>query len=396
MTDGVTNSNLPGPAQGHGHGWGRADNALQTVLDFLLPGSNFEQAVRDALNAGALDPADIDLDAWSSLIEQMPHGHQRQLAESADMLPATLRDAMEALGLARESARGGHASEAATARADGVPPGQSAPSQASLRGEAPAALARHEATAPITSAAPTGASQANSATAPPSTTALSSQPAATSNDALLAPGARVSDATGVARTDTAIPPPAADRLQPNTLSQPILQQQVVPAPQGRTDALPAQVLPLAAGATVLANPQGNVMAPNAVPPPRGTGEAQPAQARDGQLAPAGHTVATGQRRDARKGAQAPRQQLPDPLLALLTGRNRPDDGDNGATSFQWVFWILTVIAYGALAIAVVAMVPSGGGLTDGLGRPTPGAYALVVGAAAAVASWLVARRLARR
>jgi hypothetical protein len=396
MTDGVTNTNLPNAAQGHGHGWGRAENALQTVLDFLLPGSNFEQAVRDALNAGALDPADIDLDTWSSLIEQMPHGHQRQLADSADMLPATLRDAMEALGLARESARGGDAPDVAGARAGDLLPGQSAPAQASPRGELPAALARHEATAPTTYAAPTGASQANAATAPPSTTTLSAQPAATSNDALLAPGTRVADATGAARTDAAIPAAGADRLQPNTLSQPILQQQVVPAPQGRTDALPAQGLSLAAGATVLANPQGNVMAPNAAAPPRGTGEALPAQPRDGQLAPAGHTAATGQRRDARKGAQAPAQQRPDPLLALLSGHKRPDDGDDGATSFQWVFWILTVIAYGALAIAVVAMVPSGGGLTDGLGRPTTGAYALVVGAAAALASWLVARRLTRR
>lgn len=391
MTDGVTHNTLPGGAQGHGHAWGRADNALQTVLDFLLPGSNFEQAVRDALSAGALDPRDIDLDAWSSLIEQMPAGHQRQLADSADMLPATLREAMEALGLSRQTGPGGDATAAAAVRAeDGyAPPGQAS----ALRGDATPAWGRADAPAPPPSQSPPSTLSAMQTAAGAPAAAASTTP----DSVAPPPGARIADAPGLVRTEAPATVPVGDRLQPTTLSQPMSPPPVVPSAQGRADALPTQALPLAAGATVMANPQGNVMAPNTVAPPRGPGEAQPAAARDGQLAPAGHTAATGQQRNARKGAAPPGERRADPLLALLTGRRkRADDDDAGATSFQWVFWILTVIAYGALGIAVVAMVPNGGGLTDGLGRPTTGAYALAVGAVAALASWLAARRLSRR
>jgi hypothetical protein len=104
------------------------------------------------------------------------------------------------------------------------------------------------------------------------------------------------------------------------------------------------------------------------------------------------------RRDLRRGSvQPPSERPPGALLTLLANRRRRrEEEQDGATSFQWLFWILTIVAYGALAVAVVAMIPSGGGLTDGLGQPTYGAYALIVGAIAAVASWFIGRRLSKQ
>ena len=168
----------------------------------------------------------------------------------------------------------------------------------------------------------------------------------------------------------------------------------MPLSHGRADALPAQLAPMLAGATMLANP---IPGQATAPAPPGT-DAAAAQAREAQLVPGGHTIGGFLRRDLRRGSvQVPGKRTPDSLLlALLPGRRRREDDEQDPSSFQWLFWILTVIAYAAVAVAVVSMIPSGGGLTDGYGRPTYGAYALVIGAVAAVASWLLGRRLSRR
>ena len=192
---------------------------------------------------------------------------------------------------------------------------------------------------------------------------------------------------------------AAITASPDRVSaaQQQLLAQAVPMAQGRTAVMAATVMAQIPGATVLANPQGTVMPAQVTPPaPPGTENAA-AQARDGLLAPAGHTLAGSLRRDLRRGVQPPHERRADWLLALLPGRGKRTRTDEEETpSFQWLFWVLTVAAYGALAIAVIAMIPSGGGLTDGFGRPSYGAYALIFGAIAAVASWFVGRRLSRR
>lgn len=383
MTDGVHNNNLPPSAQGLGNAWGRgADNALQTVLDFLFRGGSFEQAVRDAVNAGMLDPADIDLGAWSRQIEQMPAGLQRQLADTAEALPPQLREAMDAMGLTRP---------------------QPAP-EASLPNTAPAAIRGEAQVAAAFANTNTAAAQAPANAAPLSAfAAQSSNPAMANGEALLPSAARTAEAPVIARTDATTLPPGADRPLPASASQPALQQAAVLAPQGRADAVPVQVLPaaaqavpLAAGATVLVNPQGNVMAPNTVTSPRGTAEGQPAHAREGQLAPAGHTLAGHLRRDQRKGNQPPREQRGESLLALLADRRkRPDDGEGETSQFQRLFWILTIVAYGGLAVAVIALIPSGRGLVNAQGSPTLGAYALLVGGIAAAVSWMLGRKLAK-
>lgn len=209
-------------------------------------------------------------------------------------------------------------------------------------------------------------------------------------------GGRSGDAIAAARPQE---PGAAITATPDRVSaaQQQLLAQAVPMAHGRTDVMAATVMAQVPGATVLANPQGTVMPAQVTPPaPPGTENAA-TQARDGLLAPAGHTLAGSLRRDLRRGVQPLRERRADWLLALLPGRGkRTRTDEEETTSFQWLFWVLTVAAYGALAIAVIAMIPSGGGLTDGFGRPSYGAYALIFGAIAAVASWFVGRRLSRR
>lgn len=198
------------------------------------------------------------------------------------------------------------------------------------------------------------------------------------------------------RAETVATPARADSPTVVNLQQ---QAPVVSATQGRTDLLGAQVLPQVAGAVMLANPQ-------AVAPPGHTGlvvpaghDAAAAQARDAALAPAGHTNASTMRRQERRNTQAP-QTTAEGLLALLPGRRRRGlQGEAEPTTFQWLFWILTVLAYGAVAIAVIAMVSGAGGsrgLTNAYGELSFGAYALIVGGTAALASWFVGRRLAKR
>ncbi len=177
------------------------------------------------------------------------------------------------------------------------------------------------------------------------------------------------------------------------------QTQLAAPAQARPEAMPPPLAPQLAGLTVLANPQAPTLNPqlnqNAVPVAPGTENAV-SQARDALLAPAGHTLAGFLRRDHR-GRQPMRNRPLDWALALVPGlRRRGAEGEAEPVSFQWLFWLLTIVAYGAVAAAIITMVPSGGRLLDGSGAPVFGAYALLVGAVAAIASWLVGRRLTKR
>ena len=395
MADPISNSNLPPTAQGHGLALGRVDGAgLEAILDRMLPGVSFEQAVQDAIDAGDLSASDLDPARLADQIADLPPGHQRQLAGTGEGLPPALREALDQFGTHRARSDG-PGPDPAGIRTDSATMAQG---NAAMRGEqasAAQALARGD----VTTAAPVVHASGTIAAAQPGTTSVpgSVTPAAIDRaqfDGQVLQGARTGEGPTTARVDFAGPAVNPDRLHGPVLQA--LPHQAVLAPQGRTDALPAQVLPQAAGATVLSAPQGTVFAPTAPPAPARAGEG--VQAREALLAPAGHTLSGSLRRDAgNRGTGRPRPHPADALLALLPGRRRRRaEGEEASTSFQWLFWILTIVAYGALAVAIVAMVPSGGGLTDAAGRPGYGAYALVIGALAAAASWWVGRRLSSR
>ncbi|MGH6610625.1 MAG: hypothetical protein ACRECQ_10230, partial [Burkholderiaceae bacterium] len=180
------------------------------------------------------------------------------------------------------------------------------------------------------------------------------------------------------------------------------QAQTLPAfAQGRPDALPAQAaMATLAGATMLANPQGNpAIAQVQIAAPAGNTQGLDGaamQARDAQLAPAGHTLAGFLRRDRFRNGDPTRDRQGESLLAaLLPGRRRRAESEEQSTSFQWLFWILTIAAYASVAVAIVVMLPTGGSLVDGNGRPSMAIYALGFGALAAVAAWVLGKRLAR-
>lgn len=375
-------SNLPGNAQGQGLALGRAGNPLETVVDFLRPGGGLQQAINDALSSGALQQGELERSQLTELIQQLPAGHQRQLQAAADSLPPAFREAMQQLGLAPAEPRG---------RADGFNgaalQGEGAPVAGSARGEAAAfAAGREVAAAPNAATAGTTATQ-SVATPQAALAAQNARPAGEA--AALRPG----EAPALVRADASIAARAPDR--PAAAQLQALPAQAVLAPQGRGDALPAHLLPVATGATVLASPQAVAMPGNTVATAPGA-DAGSVQARDGQLAPAGHTLAGTFRDRLRRGAPAPRGRPLDWLLTLLPLRDKRRQERDESLSFQWLFWILTVVAYGAVAIAVVSLIPGGRGLGDGFGRPNPAGYALIVGAIAAVASWWVGRRLSKR
>ena len=66
-------------------------------------------------------------------------------------------------------------------------------------------------------------------------------------------------------------------------------------------------------------------------------------------------------------------------------------------ALQWMFWILAVVAYGCLALALIAFLPSGAAVID-INRIHPWASTMVLlgGLAAAAAAWWLARRLMRK
>jgi len=89
-------------------------------------------------------------------------------------------------------------------------------------------------------------------------------------------------------------------------------------------------------------------------------------------------------------------------LALATGADPRDvrnlRPDNGAWfALQWMFWVLAIVAYGCLGLAMVALLAgSGHGLFENvdLGRGHYG-FALV-GLLAGAGAWWLGRRISRR
>lgn len=221
-------------------------------------------------------------------------------------------------------------------------------------------------------------------------------------DAPLGAAVRTGDgaATLARSADAAAPVATPDRT---LAAQQQLQAQNVPAAHGRSDAMPAQVMTQVAGATMLANTQASMLPSQvttpttlSMPPLPPGNESAAAHGRENLILPAGHTHAGNLRRDLRGGAQALHKPI-DWVLALIPGNAaRREPGNGESASFQWVFWLLTVVTYGALAFAVVAMLPNRGGLTNGAGGLSFGAYALMIGGAAAMASWIVGRQLAKK
>lgn len=180
------------------------------------------------------------------------------------------------------------------------------------------------------------------------------------------------------------------------------QAQNLPAfAQGRPDALPAQAaLATLVGATLVANPQGNPLVaqtPHAMPPGSTQGlDGAALQARDVQLAPAGHTLAGFLRRDRRRTTSTAASFRGESYLAGLLAGGRRRDVEAEETPYRWLFWLLTLSSYGLIALAIVAMIPAGGSLLDAAGDPNLAAYALGGAAVSALVSFVLGRMMSKR
>src|SRR3546814_17579655 len=119
------------------------------------------------------------------------------------------------------------------------------------------------------------------------------------------------------------------------------------------------------------------------------------------LNPAGHTVAGNQRRSLRSRLQGmPQGGMARLLWAMGAMGHTGDAGQAGSEreiqrALQWLFWMLAVIAYGCVAVAIVAFVGSDGRLMDSISNRNYHAWLAVLGLATAVGAWGVARWMSR-
>lgn len=215
-----------------------------------------------------------------------------------------------------------------------------------------------------------------------------------------APGATTATASTVA---TATPQPIQGPATPMLVQTATSAHLIVPGTTTGVEQLAASLhpdaLPTNPAATLpptLALPgvaAGATMAVSPAVDPRGV--TLPANDRvpgvRGELQAQGNTMLTGLRRRARNKSG--------PFSEHSRARslfNRDPDADSGTQAWQWLFWILGIIAYASIALAIVVLMPGGGGLfSDSSSRGTSGGL-IALGCVCFAVAWWVARKMRRR
>lgn len=400
----------PGNAYGHGVGpslepaarnvqnLAHADSTHSPMIQRVFSGEGARMEPANSTNAMPRTTGGESLRADTTQGVAMPREsngdtHRAERTQSNPVPSSPLQRGGEAQGAQRQDGAQ-NATNPMQSRSDG-PTSQQTTSLAAHGG----LTAQHA----MAQAAPQGAAHAAGFSTQQATAQLASQPAGNRQMGEQAPqqqlNPRAAEATvGSQRVQDARPALAAADPRGFTPQQSLPSQAVQPA-QARPELAANQVMPQLAGLTMVANPLIPAVSAqsgqNVVPAASGAENASQVRG-DALLAPAGHTLAGFLRRHhrgAKRGAEQPLSWL----LALVPAtRKRRAESRPDAMSLQWVFWTLTVVAYGALAIAIIAMIPSRGRLFDDAGAPAVGAYALLVGAVAVVASWWLGRYLAKR
>lgn len=212
---------------------------------------------------------------------------------------------------------------------------------------------------------------------------------------------------------------------------------------GRQDAIPLRADQAALGRTATALPAGTTApttaplvadaarhlpfappaAPVAVPPSQGPGmvEGRPGVGVGGgggegaapakvEQVPPGHTGAAPNRlRPEEEDGESLAQKMVRAVAAWLglgaaekqadvdTGMDEapaPAANDEHWLRLQWLFWALAVAGYGCLTVAVVVLIPGGGGFLDETRNPIVWP-ALAVGLGSSIAAWWLGRKIAR-
>lgn len=324
-----------------------------------------------------------------------------------------------------------------------VPPGNNGqPYVAQLPQIVQSLFGQNNAAAPAMAAAPANAAPANAAPANPATanpvppTAAAAQAAQANPAQPGAPAQGLPGTAGQAAAGTTVNPNAPNpaATQPARAGDAVPQQ----VPQGRTDAppVPQQRDPslldrlmslLRPGATTMA--QGTSAASNAA----GTTQAAvgattvaamplavqasqaPMDARGNTLLAVNDRVAiqrgdatlTGiytadgpYRRALRRGSNVLSARFSSLLMALglagppVTMRGRDAEYEL-SLAMQWLFWLLAIVAYACLGLAVIAFLPAGSDVFGEGGRTWTGGFA-VAGLVAGAGAWWFARQLSGR
>lgn len=206
------------------------------------------------------------------------------------------------------------------------------------------------------------------------------------------------------RTDAALAPPgnpAADRAAIPQQAQVPVQPGVPGAPQGA--ALLAAV-PLATAvmqAPVAQQLAGNPQAQAPGNPVAGTSSLDAGGPARAELTGTGTYTMDGPGLRRRERMKVGARQMGAWMLAMAQGRLhlvRPYDDDTPrevARAFQWLFWVLAIVAYGCLGLVLVSFLLSFGELPSAPAmRRWTGEFALS-GLLAAVGAWWLGRQLTR-
>lgn len=133
-----------------------------------------------------------------------------------------------------------------------------------------------------------------------------------------------------------------------------------------------------------------------------THDAATSQRAENAMNPAGHTLDGAQRRQRdRRMSSMPQGGLARLLWAVGAAGHTSDGREDGSErevrrAMQWLFWILTLIAYGCLAGAIIVFAGSDGRLADSISDRNSTAALAMCGLAAGVIAWGVARWMSRR
>jgi len=230
------------------------------------------------------------------------------------------------------------------------------------------------------------------------------QPQSASTLSQPATSAPVAPQAQPARTDAPFAPtgnPAADRAAVPQQAQPPVQPNVPSVPQGAALLAAVPLAATVAQTPVVQQAAGNPQAQASGNPVAGTASLDAGGPVRVELTGTGTYTLDGPGLRRRGRMKVGAQELGQWMLAAAQGRlhlMRPHDDDTPrevAKAFQWLFWVLAIVAYGCLGLVLVGFLLSFGELPAAptLRRWT-GEFAWV-GLLAAVGAWWLGRQLMR-
>jgi len=267
-------------------------------------------------------------------------------------------------------------------------------------------VSTQQAPGPMQSAAPQSLAQtqavpAQQAATAPQTPAQTQTPNTLAQQATSVP---VPQQAQPARTDAAFAPagnPAADRAAVPQQAQPPVQPNVPSAPQGAALLAAVPLATTVAQAPVAQQLAGNPQAQMSGNPVAGTASLDAGGPVRAELTGAGTYTLDGPGLRRRGRLKVGAQEMGQWIMAATQGRlhlMRPYDDDTPrevAKAFQWLFWVLAIVAYGCLGLVLISFLLSFGELPAAptLRRWT-GEFAWA-GLLAAVGAWWLGRQLMR-